>query len=680
MKGLFLNNTRIVVFNLLIIASCHQPVVQTAQAGDPQVHARDNIRRLLDEEDTDRDRKITVDDGLLRQGSRGDGRFLLRDIYGNMHEIKGVYQLSNLLQRLWRAGKSGEEIIRVDLDSLSENPVDRISRLIRSRYWEGLTRRIDSHDLARVLADEKLHEQVTKYLYVPHGDSTAFRYYKDIAGKQPALNCRVRMLPDTITPQFINSLENRHGLLGLALETGEDGRMRGAPYVVPGGRFNEMYGWDSYFIVLGLLEDGYTSLARSMVNHMIYQIRHYGKILNANRTYYLLRSQPPFFTAMARAVYDQLPESDDRRLWMADVLDAAITEYRTVWMNPRRLTATGLSRYHGQGTGPPPETEHGHFDAIYAPFADSLNMDIRSLESAVRDGDIHIPALDRFFVHDRAMRESGHDTTYRWRIRGEDRCADFVTVDLNCLLYRYEIDIARIIRDVFGGRFTDPAGENHTDDAWYESAARRKKHLHRYLWDDRAGLFFDCLFTGNVRHPYVSATCLYPLWACHADDPETRLVNETQAFSLIRNALLPLEQPGGVAGSTEASRGQLGPGHPSRQWDYPYGWAPHQMIIWQGLLNYGYDRLASRLIYKWLYTIFRNAVDYNGTIPEKYDVAGRTHRVFAEYGNVGTTFSYMTREGFGWMNASCQTGLILLPDSLILSLKKLVPPEQIFRD
>jgi alpha,alpha-trehalase len=83
------------------------------------------------------------------------------------------------------------------------------------------------------------------------------------------------------------------------------------------------------------------------------------------------------------------------------------------------------------------------------------------------------------------------------------------------------------------------------------------------------------------------------------------------------------------------------------QWDYPYGWAPHQIITWYGLLNYGYDSIAQRLIYKWLYTITVNAVNYNGTIAEKYDVVKRNHEVFVEYGNIGTKFSYLTREGFG---------------------------------
>jgi alpha,alpha-trehalase len=101
-------------------------------------------------------------------------------------------------------------------------------------------------------------------------------------------------------------------------------------------------------------------------------------------------------------------------------------------------------------------------------------------------------------------------------------------------------------------------------------------------------------------------------------------------------------------------------------------------MIWRGLYNYNFIKEAQELIYKWLYMITRNAVDYNGTIPEKYDVVAATHKVFAEYGNVGTDFEYITQEGFGWMNASYQYGLSLLDQNLVEKLNLLVDPEDIF--
>jgi len=147
---------------------------------------------------------------------------------------------------------------------------------------------------------------------------------------------------------------------------------------------------------------------------------------------------------------------------------------------------------------------------------------------------------------------------------------------------------------------------------------------------------------------------------------------------LVSIAIPLLAAPGGVLAATERSRGELSASRPGRQWDFPNGWSPHQILAWQGLMSYGYDEVAQRLIYRWLYTITRNAVDYNGTIPEKLDVVARSHVVFVEFGNVGTQFEYITEEGFGWMNASYQLGLSLLRTELRYRLDRLIPPEKVF--
>jgi alpha,alpha-trehalase len=290
---------------------------------------------------------------------------------------------------------------------------------------------------------------------------------------------------------------------------------------------------------------------------------------------------------------------------------------------------------------------------------------------------IQIPELDTFFVHDRSVRESGHDTTYRWDLNG-NRCADFVTVDLNALLYKIEIDIGTMIQKIFFDRLVRDDGTVEMSSQWFERAEKRKERMLRYLWNEDAHLFFDYDFVQNTQSAYVSATALYPLWACDPQNPATKIVTESQAKKLVCSVLGQLEMAGGVVASAKASRGKLSEDRPQRQWDYPYGWAPHQMLIWQGLVHYGMDATAHRLIYKWLYTILRNAADYNGMIPEKFDVVKRSHEVFAEYGNVGTEFDYITQEGFGWMNASYQVGLGLLPNAYKTSLEQLIPPEWIF--
>jgi alpha,alpha-trehalase len=639
------------------------------------VPVQENLDRLLEEEDTDGDKKITVDDAPVARTDRGDKRFWLSSKGGMRYHLAGTYYLSNLLKELKLAQDRGQKEAPLHPGRIFESPVGQISRSIREIYWDGLTRRIDEEHLEPILKDEKTATGGRRYLYVPHDDVLPRNYFVAISKRRPDLAFDVVVLPEKITPEYVRDLENRHGILSLALLPKKGDGYAGVPFVVPGGRFNEMYGWDSYFEALGLLRDGRVDLARGMVDNFLYQINHYGKILNANRTYYLNRSQPPFLTSMALAVYEALPKDDESKRWLEKAFRAAIHEYRKVWMNEDHLTATGLSRYFGSGLGPPPEVEPGHFNEIYRPYAMARRMDLKEFERRYREGKLKIPGLDMFFVHDRCVRESGHDTTYRWE---GDRCADFVTVDLNSLLYKTEIDIARTIKEEFGGtlRGKDEAAETSAE--WYRRAAKRKSLINEYLWDERSGMFFDYDLVGKRRYPFVSATTLYPLWACHRDDPGTRLLSKEQAARLMGAALPQLEMPGGVTASSEHSRGPLSASRPARQWDFPNGWPPHQMLIWEGMRNYGFDDIAQRLAYRWLYTITRNAVDYNGTIPEKLDVVKRSHQVFAEYGNVGTKFSYITREGFGWMNASYQVGLGILPKDLLDSLDRLIPPEWVF--
>lgn len=650
---------------LLILAAplcCPQ---QNTLANPPvRVNVQENISRLINEEDTDGDRKITIDDRFVGD-RRGDKKFSLTDQNGRRYEILGTYYLSNLLQQLKLSQQNGQTIASLDPDRIFENPVDRISRCIRQLYWPGLTRRIDEQNIVPLFTDSKTSSvDGFRYIYVPREDDIAHKYFLKVAENHPELKIKVVRLPAEVTPQWVNSRNGRHGLLSLALQHDPNGNWHGVPFVVPGGRFNEMYGWDSYFETLGLLQDSRTDLAKAMADNFVYEISHYGKILNANRSYYLTRSQPPFLTSMALAVHEHLPHNNQTKQWLKKVLAAAVKEYRTVWMGENRLTDIGLSRYRGSGIGPPPEVETGHFDAVFKKFAEKHNMPPDKFEHSYRQGKINAPDLDEYFVHDRAMRESGHDTTYRW----DDRCADFATVDLNCLLYKIEIDIANTIKNQFSGslKLRNGSVENSAD--WFERAEKRKRLINKYLWNPKHRLFLDYDLANKTTKYYVTPVAFYPLWA--------KLATKQQAKSILENALPLLEMPGGLTASSKSSRGQQT--RADRQWDYPYGWAPHQMLAWQGLINYGFDDDAQRLIYRWLYTITVNAANYNGTVPEKFDVVTRSHSVFAEYGNVGTKFDYITTEGFGWMNASYQTGLSLLRPELRTKLEMLVPPEWIF--
>eukprot|EP00164_Ancoracysta_twista_P032035 GFYU01067059.1.p1 GENE.GFYU01067059.1~~GFYU01067059.1.p1 ORF type:complete len:244 (-),score=31.96 GFYU01067059.1:109-840(-) len=146
---------------------------------------------------------------------------------------------------------------------------------------------------------------------------------------------------------------------------------------------------------------------------------------------------------------------------------------------------------------------------------------------------------------------------------------------------------------------------------------------------------------------------------------------------MVPKALKVLEGPGGIYGCSEMSRGVMTADRVEQQWDFPYGWAPHQILAWEGLKRYGLRKDASRLAYKWLYMICLNSADYNGVIPEKFDIKRCSHEVFAEYGNVSTKFRYITKEGFGWMNASIKLGIKYLTPMKYKALQMLTPSDTV---
>jgi len=628
-----------------------------------RVAAAPTLEALIADEDTDGDKNITIDDPRVPKTTRGDRRFALHAPDGTPFEIAGTYALSNLLAVLKVAQESGRDSLDLHYEDIFEPPVEHIARSIKERYWQSLRRTVDEKGLGILFRDEKSRTvDSLNYVYVPHGDVVAHDYFTGVARRHPDWRMRVVQLPAKITGEYVRQLDGRHGVLSLALHRDSSGALEGTPFVVPGGRFNELYGWDSYFIVLGLLHDDQCSLAQSVVDNLVYEIRHYGKILNANRTYYLTRSQPPFLTSMALAVYERLPKGGESTLWLRGAIEAAILEYEHVWTAPEHMTDVGLSRYSDSGFGPPPEVEEGRFDSIFAREARRFGQSTDAFREAYVKGVIRSPELDKVFRNDRAMRESGHDASYRLL----NDCSDLVTVDLNSLLYKTESDIAAVLAREFNGSIS-VSGKLHTVESWRQHAQRRKDLVTRFLWDERRGMFFDYDVAARRMSGFEAATTFYPLWA--------GLASHDQASRLVANALSLLGMPGGVAGSTERSRGPIAADRPQTQWDYPFGWAPHQMIVWSGLQRYHYDSIASELAYRWLYMISWNACAYNGTIAEKYDVVERSAQVFAEYGNVGTKFSYITREGFGWTNASFVTGRALLTQQQLKNLDRLIPPE-----
>jgi alpha,alpha-trehalase len=604
---------------------------------------------LLRQEDTNNDKKITIDD-------IGPKVFSITSISGQNYKVKGTYFLSNLLQELVLSKRNGNEFAQVPLERIEELPTVRISRLIKDYYWLGLTRTMDKQGIQKLLLDTKNNSLNSDKLriYIPYKDVFAFKYYQHLENSLPI---EAIALPQKITPKFVKGLNNYPGILALKLVS-KNNEITGVPFVVPGGRFNEMYGWDSYFESIGLIIDGKKDLAKAMADNFQYEIDYYGKVLNANRSYYLTRTQPPFYTSLIQEVFKFTRDID----WLKSHLKTAIKEYQTVWMVAgKRLTQNGLNRYFAEGIGMPPECEKGHFDSIIKPYADKHNISLEDYILKYNSGDIENKELNTYFIHDRSVRESGHDTSYRI----EGICADLNPVELNALLYKYEMDFGYLTETYLNNSF-----ESFESSFWYSAANKRAKRMHKYMWNEDKKQYFDFNYITKEQSYFESASNYSPLWA--------GIVNLETAQTMLQTLMQELKVKGGVVGSSKRSRGEISALRPERQWDYPNGWAPHQMMIWKGLLNYGFNKELQELIYRWLFMITKNAVDYNGTIPEKYNVVTGSHKVFSEYGNVGTDFEYITQEGFGWMNASYQYGLSLLQNNFRISLNNLTSPEKLF--
>ncbi|WP_257462082.1 trehalase family glycosidase [Archangium lipolyticum] len=506
-----------------------------------------------------------------------------------------------------------------------------------SRSWDVLTR---SQSSCEVVVDPKLGDRSVLYLPMNLPEPASVQ-----ALRQKCPQVQVQRLPQVITgPGQVDVRKlQAQGLLYLE-----------HPYVVPGGRFNEMYGWDSYFILRGLLRDGRSELAQGMVRNFLFEVQHYGSVLNANRTYYLTRSQPPFLSSMVMAVYDEgkLGEAE-RRAWLEEALPYMVRDYE-MWTRGAHLAGdTGLSRYFDHGEGPVPEIadDNRHYrDTVWyfmqhpeegKPYmkevpvgtkADSpVNPVFTTQVCEQTPGTIAVECTSQqahtltedFYKGDRAMRESGYDVSFRFGPYGAGT-HHYAAVDLNSLLYKTEKDLERISTQL--GRTADAS-------RWRERAAQRKERMNRYMWDAKRGMYFDYDFTTGQRSTYEYATTFYPLWAEQAS-PE-------QARALLSN-LSRFEQPCGLAMSQRKT---------GAQWDFPFGWAPAHLLSIEGMRHYGYDKEADRLSRKYLDLVagdFRRTSKLpgakTGVILEKYDVVACTSEVDVTKGYRANVV------GFGWTN------------------------------
>ena len=395
-------------------------------------------------------------------------------------------------------------------------------------------------------------------------------------------------------------------------------------YIVPGGRFNELYGWDSYFILLGLLQDDQLELAKSLTDQLLYQVIHYGTVLNANRTYFLGRSQPPLLANMVLKIYARTQDAD----WLKSTLPTLV-EYYDYWLTePHFNLESGLSRFYASGEGPAPEVVVSEVDEDGKTHFDRIREFYK--HEAVEEYDVSLfydeqtdKLTDLFYKGDRSMRESGFDPTNRFGPFSVD-IVHYLPVCLNVLLYMMEKDIAKVYRALSEVEKVDYTVEI---EGWQHKAYLRQQNIDKYLWDGSSGLYLDYYLTTGERHYYEFATTFYPLWA--------GIASEEQAAAVVEH-LVKFEAPGGVRTSTHTS---------GNQWDDPFGWAPLQLIAVKGLRRYGYHQEADRIAQRFISLVVAD-FERSGSLLEKYDLETCSGEVSDEI-----QYGYSSNEiGFGWTN------------------------------
>jgi alpha,alpha-trehalase len=378
-------------------------------------------------------------------------------------------------------------------------------------------------------------------------------------------------------------------------------------YVVPGGRFDEQYYWDSYFIMLGLAEDNKWDVIEGMIKNFAYMLRKFGFIPTANRTYFLSRSQPPFFSQMVT-----LLASHKGKSVMVQYLPYLLIEYR-FWMTGK----TKLSKQEHRAFARLVEMDNGatlnrYYDNRTTPRPESLAEDTHTAkEASQRDS-------ERLYLHLRAGAESGWDFSSRWFADPDDlrtiHTADIIPVDLNSLLYQLEITIADAYKIV-----KQPLLRWQ----FHKRAERRKTSILSYCWNDETGFFHDYNFHHRQQTKHLTLAGVFPLYA--------GIASPKQAASVAHIIEKDFLKVGGLV-TTLLENGQ--------QWDSPNGWAPLQYVAIMGLRNYEFNDLANRITDRWLAT---NSAIFSTQhkLVEKYDVVGQSE---------GGGGEYPLQDGFGWTN------------------------------
>jgi len=382
------------------------------------------------------------------------------------------------------------------------------------------------------------------------------------------------------------------------------------PYVVPGGRFREIYYWDSYFTMLGLKESGQNDLIKNMINNFAYLIDNFGYIPTANRTYYLSRSQPPFFSLMVK-LYSEIEGIGI----LPKYLHQLQKEY-DYWMDTGNNTLEPFTAHRRIVSLPDGVFLNRYWDDKASPRPESYREDIELSHEAAEK---YQSSPDSVFRHIRAAAESGWDFSSRWFEDETDfasiHTTDIIPIDLNCLMYHLEKMLAEAYL----------VDENPEMSMLYEEKAnRRAEAIQTYFWDDNRKFYMDFDLKNRNYAKAITLAGTFPLFFKLAPKPHSHYMRAYIRLNFMRS--------GGLLTTTQRS---------GQQWDAPNGWAPLQWITYKGLRNYNFHRTANELSEEWLGLIDKE-FKHSGKMLEKYNVSDTN--LIAGGGE------YEIQEGFGWTN------------------------------
>ena len=378
------------------------------------------------------------------------------------------------------------------------------------------------------------------------------------------------------------------------------------PYIVPGGRFNEIYYWDSYFTQLGLVESGEIDTVRHMVENFAHLIETLGFIPNGNRSYFATRSQPPFFALMV----DLLASHTDDSV-LAEFLPHMMREHLLFWMDGAAKLSVGESNRRVVMTEKGPLNRY--WDDVATPRQESFIEDESLANASTREAEAIYRDL-------RAGAESGWDFSSRW-FNGEDlssiSTSEIVPVDLNSLLVMVEQVIAKA---------ASIKGLPELSSHYEQLAKQRAEALEYYFFNEAVGCYVDLDLAGLNQREHQSLAMCFPLFA--------GISSKQRAVSVMTKLNEEFLKPGGWVTTNNDS---------GEQWDSPNGWAPLQWICFQGLKQYQFDELAEEGVKRWLSTLDL-VFNQTGKMLEKYNVVSP--------GEIAGGGEYAVQDGFGWTNGT----------------------------